>query len=103
MLRFLPKSKVAAVFIIAFFSFMKTFAANEPIPTGSFIVNMGITPQTYSNGVKPWGMLHDLIKNHRVQVKWIINPSPIKASHNDIFSFVIKIRKNTILHLIQRD
>ncbi len=88
MLRFLPKSKVAAVFIIAFFSFMKTFAANEPIPTGSFIVNMGITPQTYSNGVKPWGMLHDLIKNHRVQVKWIINPMKAKDgidfSHNNI-------------------
>lgn len=88
MLRLLPKSKVAAVFIIVCFSFMKSFAANEPIPTGSFIVNMGVTPQTYDNGVKPWGMLHDLIKNYRVQVKWIINPVKAKDgidfSHNNI-------------------
>ena len=53
-------------------------AANEPIPSGSFIINMGITPQTYANGIKPWGMMHDLIKNYRVQVKWVINPSKVK-------------------------
>ena len=88
MLRFVPKSKTIAIFTIVCFSFLNSFAANEPIQSGSFIVNMGVIPQTYSNGVKPWGMLHDLIKNHRVQVKWIINPLKVKDgidfSHNNI-------------------
>ena len=54
------------------------YAQSTVIPSGSFIVNMGVTPQTYENGIKPFGMLHDLIKNYRIEVKWIINPGKAK-------------------------
>ncbi len=63
-------------------------AANEVIPTGSFIINMGITPQTINNGLKPYGLVYDLIKNHYVPIKWVINTSKLKDSsdftHNGI-------------------
>jgi SprB repeat len=47
----------------------------ETISAGSFIVNMGITPQTDANGLKPYGMLYDLLLNYQVPIKWVINPS----------------------------
>ena len=67
-----------SLFIAGFFLINTAKAQSELIPTGSFIVNMGVVPQTYGNGIKPWGMLHDLIKNYRVQVRWVINPSKVK-------------------------
>ncbi len=64
---------------IAIISFSNPSRAGvEPIPTGSFIVNMGVIPQTYGNGIKPWGMIYDLIHNYRVQVKWVIGQSKLK-------------------------
>jgi hypothetical protein len=51
--------------------------AQETFPTGSVIVNMGLA-QTVANGVKPYGMVFDLIKNNKVQVKWIISPTKLK-------------------------
>jgi uncharacterized membrane protein len=48
-------------------------AATETISTGSFIINMGVTPQTISNGIKPYGLLYDLLQNYHVPVKWVIN------------------------------
>ncbi len=56
----------------------KAQAATESLTTGSFIINMGVTPQTYSNGLKPYGMLYDLIVNYSVPVKWVIEPSKVK-------------------------
>ena len=60
----------------------------ETIPTGSFIINMGVTPQTIGNGLKPYGLIYDLIKNNGVPIKWVINPGKgkdgIDFSHNGI-------------------
>jgi hypothetical protein len=67
------------------FTAKTSLAETEPIQSGSFIVNMGVVPQTYGNGVKPWGMIFDLIKNHHVQVKWVINPS--KARFGKDFTY----------------
>jgi len=61
---------------------------NETLSAGAFIVNMGITPQTDDNGLKPYGMIYDLLKNYQVPVKWVINPSKVKDgtdfTHNSI-------------------
>src|SRR6478736_6459835 len=60
----------------------------ETIPTGSFIINMGVTPQTIGNGLKPYGLIYDLVKNDGVPIKWVINPGKVKDgidfSHNGI-------------------
>ena len=46
------------------------------------------TPQTINNGLKPYGLVYDLIKNHYVPIKWVINTSKLKDSsdftHNGI-------------------
>jgi hypothetical protein len=53
-------------------------AANEVIPTGSYIINMGVAPQTYATGLKPYGLIHTLIKDYQVPIKWSINPNKPK-------------------------
>jgi uncharacterized repeat protein (TIGR01451 family) len=48
---------------------------NELIPAGSFIINMGVTPQSVSNALKPYGLIWHLIHDHQVPIKWAINPN----------------------------
>ena len=59
---------------------------NQTIPAGSKIIDMGVTPQTVANGLKPYGLVYDLVKNYKVPVKWIINSGKVKDgidfSHN---------------------
>ena len=52
--------------------------AQSTIASGSFIINMGITPQTVSNGLKPYGLVYDLVTNYNVPVIWSINTSKAK-------------------------
>ena len=62
--------------------------AMETIPAGSFIINMGITPQTYANGLKPYGLIYELMKTHNVPIKWVIADGKAKDGtdfiHNGI-------------------
>ena len=53
-------------------------AGNEVIPTGSYIIDMGVSPQTYSTGLKPYGLIHTLIKDYQIPIKWSINPAKVK-------------------------
>jgi len=56
--------------------FAKNIAAQtETIPAGSFIVDMGVVPQTIGNGLKPYGLVYSLIENYNVPVRWAINPN----------------------------
>lgn len=48
------------------------------VPAGSYLINMGVTPQTVGNGLKPYGLMYDIIKNYRKQVFWYINPTKTK-------------------------
>ena len=67
--------------LLLLFSFGTDLSAqstNETFSAGSFIVNMGVTPQTTGNGLKPYGMIYDLIDNYQVPIKWVINDSKAK-------------------------
>ena len=44
----------------------------ETIPKGSFIVDMGVAPQTVDNALKPYGMIWELLHDHYVPIKWSI-------------------------------
>lgn len=57
---------------------LPVLAATETLPAGSFIINMGVSPQTVGNGLKPYGLIYTLLKTYKVQVKWVINPSKSK-------------------------
>ena len=92
-MRLLNKFKSNRVFIILtlsciLFSSMKLNSQTMTITPGSYIINMGITPQTVGNGLKPYGMVYDLIKNYNVSIVWSIEPTKpkdgIDFSHNGI-------------------
>jgi Secretion system C-terminal sorting domain len=52
--------------------------ANETLDSNSYIINMGVTPQTFANGLKPYGLVYALIDSHIVSVKWVIKPGKLK-------------------------
>lgn len=70
-----------SILILVFFTFFSIHSTNaqiETLPSGSFIINMGVTPQTINNGLRPYGLIWDIIRNNKAQVKWVINPAKIK-------------------------
>ncbi len=73
-----PTKSVILLFIVLVCFAGKINAVNESITTGSFIINMGITPQTTANGLKPYGMIYDLIVNYNVSIVWSINSAKAK-------------------------
>lgn len=82
-LTFVAAAFVSGFLVYFFLTFFSTVpkelkASTETISTGSFIVNMGVVPQTRNNSLKPYGMIYDLIVNYSVPVKWIIEPSKSK-------------------------
>jgi hypothetical protein len=80
---------IGFLFLFNFLLFpKKIFATNETIKAGSFLVNLGITPQTYNNGLKPYGLLYEMLKTYHVPVKWVIKTGKSKDgidfTHNGI-------------------
>lgn len=54
-------------------------AQSETLSSGAFIINMGATnPQTIANGIKPYGLMYDLLRNYSVPIKWVISQSKLK-------------------------
>jgi len=61
---------------------------NQTFATGSYIINMGVIPQTFSNGLRPYGFVYELLNTHKIPVSWVINESKSKDgidfTHNGI-------------------
>ena len=75
------KLKLAYIFTLFFLATLAPLglqAQMTTIPSGSFIINMGIVPQTVGNGLKPYGMIFDLISNYKIPIKWIISSGKVK-------------------------
>ena len=47
------------------------------IDSGSFIINMGIVPQTVKNALVPYGMVYDMIRNYNTPVIWSIDSGKV--------------------------
>jgi hypothetical protein len=84
-----------ALIVLLFFIFnfaeqkeAKASPTTETLSTGSFIIDMGVTPQTVANGLKPYGMLYDLINNYYVPVKWVIESTKLKDSADFTYNLV---------------
>jgi hypothetical protein len=74
---------------ISFFGYFNTgiqkqavASGTQTIPSGSFIINMGIVPQSFSNALKPYGMIYELTNTHNVPVKWVIEPTKSKDGND---------------------
>jgi hypothetical protein len=73
------KYAIYLLFFNIFFFKNEGFSQTETLANGAFIINMGATnPNTIANGLKPYGLLYDVIKNYKVPVKWVINQAKIK-------------------------
>jgi len=80
------KKLLRAYILLLCFAFSGNFAfgqipttwGNQTIPAGSKIIDMGVSPQTVGNGLKPYGLVYDLVKNYNVTVLWAINPTKLK-------------------------
>ncbi len=46
--------------------------------SGAYIIDMGQFPYTYATGLKPYGLVYDLVRNRQVPVYWAINPAKAK-------------------------
>lgn len=74
------KTRLSTLFItlgVCFFT-PSAIAQSETFPIGTYIVNMGITPQTVANGMQPYGMVYELLKTYYVPVKWVIGAGKAK-------------------------
>jgi hypothetical protein len=47
---------------------IRVFSQTETFQAGAFVINMGVTPQTVANGLKPYGLIYHLILNYGVPV-----------------------------------
>jgi len=73
--------KSGILFILLLLLPFLTIWAQNPIKTfsaGSYVIDMGVEPQTFANGLKPYGLIYDLILNHSVPISWSINSSKSK-------------------------
>src|SRR2546430_8699924 len=55
----------------------RLFAANVTFAPGAYIIDMGQMPQTAANGLKPFGLLYNLVVPNEVPVAWAINPNKV--------------------------
>ncbi|MDX5586322.1 MAG: Ig-like domain-containing protein, partial [Aureibaculum sp.] len=53
-------------------------AQTVTVPAGSLVIDMGVVPQTIENGIKPYGLVYELINVRKVPVIWSINPLKAK-------------------------
>ncbi|MFK2820064.1 LamG-like jellyroll fold domain-containing protein [Flavobacteriaceae sp. LMIT009] len=63
------------------YQFDITATAEDNAPTltdftaGAAVIDMGVSPQTINNGLRPYGLIQDLVSVHEIPVFWIINDS----------------------------
>lgn len=63
----------------------------DVIPIGSYIINMGVQPQTAANALKPYGLVWYLLHKEQIPVTWSIKCGKIK----DGVDFVYKNKNYT--------
>ena len=85
----MKKKCITFLFILALGFCIKpsqSFAQLKSIPAGSYIIDMGIVPQTIGNGLKPYGMVYDMVRFQSVPVDWVINPNKVKDGTDFIYN-----------------
>ena len=82
------KAKLYTCSFLLSFLCLSAFGSVDTIKPGSYIVDMGVMPQTIGNGLKPYGLVYDLLKNYNTPVKWVMNSGKSKDGidfvHNGI-------------------
>lgn len=75
------KNLATRLFLLAvlMISFLAGIKGQTPtvVPAGSFIINMGSSPQTIANGLKPYGLIYALLQI-KCPVDWVIDTAKAK-------------------------
>ena len=79
-------NKMLIILSLCFTTSFSAFAANETLTNGSLIIDMGKSPQTVANSLKPYGAIYDLIRNYNVPVKWVIAQGKAKDGNDFIYN-----------------
>ena len=77
-LRINPLKWLLSTILFLCFNTSVLFAQTIDIPVGSVVIDMGVTPQTFDNGLKPYGLVYSLIKSYNTPVIWSIEPTKVK-------------------------
>jgi hypothetical protein len=65
------------LFLLLFISF-NSYSQTANLKAGSVVIDMGVSPQTEGNALKPYGLVYALISEHYTPVVWSINPNKSK-------------------------
>lgn len=76
----LQELKCALIFILIILISLRVGGQSrtEVLARGSYAINLGVTPQTTSNALKPYGFIYELLKEYPMEIKWVINPDKKK-------------------------
>ncbi len=72
--------KTKTYFLLFMFFLCKTYAHAETFSIGTYIVNMGVTPQTVANGMKPYGLVYEFLKTYNIPIRLVIGAGKAKDS-----------------------
>jgi hypothetical protein len=64
----------------------------ETFNAGSYIINMGVVPQTVGNALRPYGLIYALTTERKIPVKWIIDP--IKHRFQMLILYIMEFPTN---------
>lgn len=76
------------VLLLILCSNINVYAQSETFSIGSYIINMGSPIQTIENGLKPYGLVYELLKDYKVPVKWVIGAGKAKDKKDFTYSSV---------------
>lgn len=76
----LQNLKFTLIFNLIFFFAFNTSGQSkqEVLSKGSYLINMGVIPQTKGNALRPYGLIYELLKEYPMEIKWVINPEKKK-------------------------
>ncbi|MCX6293209.1 MAG: hypothetical protein NT127_02785, partial [Sphingobacteriales bacterium] len=52
--------------------------AQISIPSGSYIIDMGVNANVKPNGLRPYGLIHELVKFYNVPIIWVVREGKAK-------------------------
>jgi uncharacterized repeat protein (TIGR01451 family) len=55
------------------------WAGTENIAAGAYVIDMGQATQTIGNGLKPYGLIYELVVTKGIPVKWAIDPGKARG------------------------
>jgi hypothetical protein len=79
--------RFCVIAILCLYGSTSSAQCTTAIQGSSFIINMGYSPQTNSSGLKPYGMIYDLITNYDVPILWCIKPTKFKDGADFNYNF----------------